>query len=489
MIYIDVLFSLTMSHFYQPKTLARHCIESHNFQSLKILVSNGCSTSSLLTTSMACSFKECFDFLLRQNVNLNELTPKGLSPLNFAVNIKHRYFVSQLLEKGADASIPDADGRLPIFHATDLGCEEIVKLLLDNGSPTCYLDSKNLPVVAAVERNHVRILSLLIQSGADPNGTGSDRRPLEIAAIRGMKLAVKLLLAAGADATGIDVHSFSKTIRNLFTLWDVEPRGSSMEGLVLNNRSQFAELKSMCLDFLEQSEKPTFLDGFLTPVIGGINDLVVQITQHAMSMEYTARQLKQARLDLLTKQFKYLEEAEKRKLNERFRKDEEKWALLVAETHRVLRNSVVPEQFVKEIVQFEERSKIERILSEDGDLSISFKENRGELLILNGNLAEFKKDATECHQILEQVSERIINILNRIDEIITEMLRLINGQQQMNFEFEALRKGTSVSQAVEDHLEDRRSTLNTDKAFIASEKKKFAQHIQNVMRMIRHCTN
>ena len=434
---------------------------------------------------MAHSFKECFDFLLRQDVNLDELTQKGLTPLNFAVNIKHRYFVSQLLASGADSTIPDAKGRLPLFHAADLECEEIVDLLLENGSPTCYLDSDCLPIVAALERNNMRILSLLIQSGADPNG--GKKRPLEMAIKQKKVKAVELLLAAGADTTGISCDHAPSSIAQLLNQWKVD-EAVEVDRMVLDSRVRFEELKAICNDFLAKSESPSMLDGFLTPVIGGINELVVRITDYAMSMEYTARCLRQARLELLTKQFKYLEEGEKKELREEFRKDESAWVELVQWTQERLLKSGIAEKFR---VFAEKMSQVEDALFDtaDSSLAIPFKENRKELLMWNKSLAEFKKIVTECHHIIQAVSDRIVDVLEKIDDIISSMLKLIISQQQMNFEFESLHKGSSVSQVVEDHLEERKSTLNTDKAFVAYEKKQFIEHSKNILQMIRHCTN
>jgi hypothetical protein len=104
---IQVPFPFSMFLFLYPKSLAEHCIVASNLTSLKLLVDNGCSTSSLLSCSILQLNRASFDYLLTRSVDINELDSQRRTPLHLAVHVRHLYFVRRLLEHGADASIPD----------------------------------------------------------------------------------------------------------------------------------------------------------------------------------------------------------------------------------------------------------------------------------------------------------------------------------------------------------------------------------------------
>lgn len=97
-----------MFYFFILKTLARTCLVNGSVDSMKLLVDKGCSTDTLLSTAIMQLNREAFDFLLSKNIDLNETTAKMKTPINFAVIMKNRYFLTRLLDAGADASLIDS---------------------------------------------------------------------------------------------------------------------------------------------------------------------------------------------------------------------------------------------------------------------------------------------------------------------------------------------------------------------------------------------
>lgn len=87
-----------------------YCVMNDSLEPLQLLLQAGCKRNSLLSTAVSFSKRKCFDFLLTQGVDLNEINSLHLTPLHDAVLQSNRYFVSKLLEAGADLSIPN------VFH-------------------------------------------------------------------------------------------------------------------------------------------------------------------------------------------------------------------------------------------------------------------------------------------------------------------------------------------------------------------------------------
>lgn len=83
-----------------------HCVINDSLESLQLLIQAGCNQDLLLSVAVSYSKRKCFDFLLTQNIDLNELNIYHLTPLHTAILQNNRYFVLKLLESGADLSIP-----------------------------------------------------------------------------------------------------------------------------------------------------------------------------------------------------------------------------------------------------------------------------------------------------------------------------------------------------------------------------------------------
>ena len=74
---------------------------------MKLLVENECSLESLLQYSISFARRDIFNYLLEKNIDINELNHAHQTPIHQAIISRKRYYMYQLLEKGADISIPD----------------------------------------------------------------------------------------------------------------------------------------------------------------------------------------------------------------------------------------------------------------------------------------------------------------------------------------------------------------------------------------------
>lgn len=419
------------------------------------------------------------------------MTPQKLTPLNFAANMQHHYFVTKLLEVGADPTIPDAEGVLPLYRAVDLGCEEIVTTLLSNGSPTSSLERPKLPIVAAIRKNHMRILSHLIQYGAFP-----DRMALKLALEKSSIPALKLLLAAGVDTSQYANIKMPQKLRGILAEWDAEPVDMPAEKQSVEElQKQLESLKESCKRYIEKVRNANYKDQFLTPMIGDINDIVVSITRFVVKLESVSRNLKQERVNRVSKQLNYIETRELGELHASFRADEDEWNKIIEETKRIMSELQGSHSFsthcIEQMKIFESKMPaVEPSLFNMSGQVLEFpvKEIRGQLLTLNQLVQQIKEYLRESHMMIEELHGFVIQSLDGIDAEISRLLETILTQQQMNFEFDELIKGLGVSHDVKVHLDERRSKLSLDKAFIAWEKKEFVQHMNRVLQLIRTCS-
>ena len=84
--------------------------------------------------------------------------------------------VQDLLEKGElDPNYMDSVGYTPLLIASDKGCNEVVKLLLDHGADpnlrrglNRFEDSKYTPLMVSLNSQHFSTALLLLERGADP---------------------------------------------------------------------------------------------------------------------------------------------------------------------------------------------------------------------------------------------------------------------------------------------------------------------------------
>ena len=115
-------------------------------------------------------------------------------------------FIEILLEKGADVSAPDDQGRTALHVASTKGDSEAVLLLLKKGRPlvNAYDQWGNTPLNCALNGQHEDTASLLLENSSridvrDEQGRG----PLHFAALYGWDAFGRQLLSLGtADIDG-----------------------------------------------------------------------------------------------------------------------------------------------------------------------------------------------------------------------------------------------------------------------------------------------
>jgi hypothetical protein len=129
---------------------------------------------------------------------------------------EYEEFVRTLFEHGADSNPRwDADGRTPLTHAVSVGCEAIVKLLLEYGSdPNGPNRSGETPLWLARFEGYERIEALLLEAGAIPGPELDDieTTPLTRAAARGDESCIW-------DLLGSEINTNRKDNEGNSALW------------------------------------------------------------------------------------------------------------------------------------------------------------------------------------------------------------------------------------------------------------------------------
>jgi ankyrin repeat protein len=131
--------------------------------------------------------------------------------LNLAVLSAHIEAARILLDAGANASLPDTLGLLPLNRAASLGLETIVRLLLEAGADIHSVDATGESALhLAASGGHDSVVQLLITAGAST--TSTDERgmtPLHHASQGGNLKAVQLLLDHNKSASCRDLNELT----------------------------------------------------------------------------------------------------------------------------------------------------------------------------------------------------------------------------------------------------------------------------------------
>lgn len=105
-----------------------------------------------------------------------------------------------LLEKGADASIPEQDGYTPMHGCAFQGRAEVCKVLLAAGLDVNDLHSDGyIPLHRAIwggEERHTETVRVLLDAGAQPDHGANKRMPLDMSSNRGTTRLLKKRLKA-----------------------------------------------------------------------------------------------------------------------------------------------------------------------------------------------------------------------------------------------------------------------------------------------------
>jgi len=94
-----------------------------------------------------------------------------------------RDIVRLLVDRGADVSSADADGKTPLHIASERDHEAVARLLVDWGADVSSADKYGrTPLHIASERGHGAVARLLVDRGADVSSADKyGRTPLHIA--------------------------------------------------------------------------------------------------------------------------------------------------------------------------------------------------------------------------------------------------------------------------------------------------------------------
>ena len=126
------------------------------------------------------------------------------NPLAEAVKRADADAVRALLEGGADAGAPEADGTTPLHWAVRLDSLDLAALLLDAGADVSAVNAFGVPPLwLAAVNGSAPMLDRLLDAGADPEtSTAAGESVLMMAARTGRVDAMSALLARGADVNG-----------------------------------------------------------------------------------------------------------------------------------------------------------------------------------------------------------------------------------------------------------------------------------------------
>src|SRR5262245_6342734 len=154
--------------------------------------------------------------LVAAGANVRVRTALGNTPLLLAARrAGNSRTVQLLLERGADATEPNAAGLSPILSGAASGDLKTVRLLLDAGAKADdFPDANDLrarafggfrtPLMWAAYHNDVRMVRLFLDQGADANQSTSFGNPLSQACWSDSVEAADLLIARGANVNAKD---------------------------------------------------------------------------------------------------------------------------------------------------------------------------------------------------------------------------------------------------------------------------------------------
>ena len=140
--------------------------------------------------------------------------------------------VRALLDEGADANAPRADGVTALLWAAHWDEVEIVEVLLRAGAqPDAADDHGVTPLMRASENASIDVARALLEAGADPDAAqGSGLTALMLAAGTGSRDVVRALLAHGADVNAVTHGS-----RVTALMWAVEAPHPAVAHILLES--------------------------------------------------------------------------------------------------------------------------------------------------------------------------------------------------------------------------------------------------------------
>lgn len=178
---------------------------------LAICENYGEVVNQLLTAGADPNLKGKLWAMLRQQSDDQEVARQYgyiTTPLNLAAAFGYADIVRSLLANGADLSLADEKGALPVNIAIKEGHQSIIELLKAAGASVNEDDREatDAALIGAAKKGHIDILRSALSKGANPNasqlsaGRGKrEKTALMFAAEQGHLEAMKQLIASGAD--------------------------------------------------------------------------------------------------------------------------------------------------------------------------------------------------------------------------------------------------------------------------------------------------
>jgi len=139
--------------------------------------------------------------LINIGADLSKRDLDGLTLLHVASEIGNNEIARLLIDAGADINDKDDFGNTPLHYASIYGRTDIVNMLIDAGADVNEKIKHDLytPLHYAVKRRREKIVKLLIDAGADIDAKDNwECTPIHYVS-RGAEEIAKLLIDAGAD--------------------------------------------------------------------------------------------------------------------------------------------------------------------------------------------------------------------------------------------------------------------------------------------------
>lgn len=319
------------------KRLPFACIEQNNFESLKLLVANGCEKKGLLHYAMVQNNLKAFEYLVKEHADINELQ-NSQSPLIFAAQNKKHCYLQILIENNADPSIEDSNHKTALTYAVENEDFDCVKSLLKHHSPTTTTVFENTPLYIAIHKNNVDLVYMLLYYGACPNPEiGSTSSFLNEAIKVNSQEIFKILLIEGADSSVLNVEELTPEYKQIYDDNAVAPDAENINSTELEKNitsiiDDFTQLSSKIESVIAKSNTYNFKEVQMTPVLNTQNAVISTFSRFIKRIDTAGKMIFTKRIALITSQIGFIASKERAELEEIFMKDEALWSSLITES-------------------------------------------------------------------------------------------------------------------------------------------------------------
>lgn len=192
--------------------------------------------------------------LLERGANPN-LRTRGVSPLALAVSEEKVKIVANLVRHGADPSLANENGELPLTIAVNLGNPVLAGILLHKSHrPETDVNWANASgenlLSLAVMQNNEPLARVLIDAGGNVHSVNYlENTPLNLAAEKGYAKMAELLVSIGADVNHANIMGTTPitaaatnghtTLANWLAEQGADPNARNYEGIAANDYGSF----------------------------------------------------------------------------------------------------------------------------------------------------------------------------------------------------------------------------------------------------------